>query len=714
MHSALRKAILPLLCAVLALLSVWVQPVALQVLRNVQFDQFQRWHPRDYADVGVVVVDLDDESLRTYGQWPWPRTRVAELVQRLRAMGAVVIGLDALFVEPDRTSPQRASAQWAISPEMRQALRQLPDHDQVLARALQAGGTVVGMALEQGDGTGPGGLQPLPDVVPYRVLTLGDSAAGRLHRFDGARLPLPAIRAASAGLGSLNFVADPDGVVRRVPMLFAVQQQLAPTLVAEMLRVAQGASNYMLKGAGHDGAGLQEVRIGAFTIPTTAEGEMWLHYSAPQSERFEPAWRVLAGKTEPGRIAGKLVLVGTSAQGLMDLRFSPLGHVMPGVTAHAQALEQVLGGQALQRPSWAMGLEALVVVLGCLAVGFAAASTRAAVSATWAFLAVVVVVGGAWWAFVQYRLLLNGLEPALWMVLAFLLCSVQRHLDTEREERWIRQAFSRYVSPNRVDHLVAHPEQLELGGKRQECSFVFTDLAGFTTLMESMDPGGAVALLNDYLDRMIAIAFAHGATLDRFVGDAVAVVFSAPLVQPDHRQRAVQCALEMSAFAQAYAQRIQTERQVPFGYTRIGVHSGEVIVGNFGGSTMFDYRALGDPVNTASRLEGANKYLGSLVCISEATLSACTDVPARPVAHLVLKGKTQALAVWEPCAAQLPGCAPLEDYGAAYARLESNDPQALQTFEALAARYPQDGVVAMHLQRLQRGETGVQLVLHDK
>ena len=587
----LRKIWLPLRCAAAALLVVLTQPVALQILRNAQFDQFQRWQPRTYVDNGVVIVDLDDESLRRLGQWPWPRTQLAALVDALRAHGAGVIALDALLVEPDRTSPRLVSAQWDLAPAVRQVVDALPDHDAVLAQSLAKGVVVLGMVLVQGtDKTAPA----LPATLPYRVMEMGERSSVYLHRFDSATLPLPQLLHASSGLGALNFVADADGVVRRVPLVFSVGQKVIPSLVAETLRVAQGAQNYVIKGADRSGAGLQELRIGKMTVPTTAEGEMWVHYSPNVPARLEPAWKVLAGAVPPQRVAGKLVLVGSSAQGLMDMLVSPLGEVMPGVTAHAQALEQILAGQTLLRPSWATGLEALLAVLGCLAIGLVATAARAAISAVFSFTLVALALGLAWWAFSSQHLLISVLNPVVGMMFTFLLCSVVHHLATEREQRWIRQAFSRYVSPNRVEHLVSHPEQLELGGKRQECSFIFTDLAGFTTMMEAMDPAPAVAVLNAYLDRIM--------------GDAVAIVFSAPIPQSDHRQRALDCALAMDAFASVYATDVQSTQGIAFGHTRIGVHTGEVIVGNFGGSTMFDYRALGDAVNTASRLEGVNKH----------------------------------------------------------------------------------------------------------
>ena len=707
----LRKIWLPLLCAAAALLVVLTQPVALQILRNAQFDQFQRWQPRTYVDNGVVIVDLDDESLRRLGQWPWPRTQLAALVDALRAHGAGVIALDALLVEPDRTSPRLVSAQWDLAPAVRQVVDALPDHDAVLAQSLAKGVVVLGMVLVQGtDKTAPA----LPATLPYRVMEMGERSSVYLHRFDSATLPLPQLLHASSGLGALNFVADADGVVRRVPLVFSVGQKVIPSLVAETLRVAQGAQNYVIKGADRSGAGLQELRIGKITVPTTAEGEMWVHYTPNVPARFEPAWKVLAGAVPPQRVAGKLVLVGSSAQGLMDMRVSPLGEVMPGVTAHAQALEQILAGQTLLRPSWATGLEALLAVLGCLAIGLVATAARAAISAVFSFTLVALALGLAWWAFSSQHLLISVLNPVVGMMFTFLLCSVVHHLATEREQRWIRQAFSRYVSPNRVEHLVSHPEQLELGGKRQECSFIFTDLAGFTTMMEAMDPAPAVAVLNAYLDRMIAIAFAHGGTLDRIMGDAVAIVFSAPIPQSDHRQRALDCALAMDAFASVYATDVQSTQGIAFGHTRIGVHTGEVIVGNFGGSTMFDYRALGDAVNTASRLEGVNKHLGTRMCVSADTLAGCQDTPARPVGQLVLKGKTQSLQVFEPMAAQTMGYAPLTEYEDAYAAMEAQSPTAPPAFSKLAQRFPQDPLVNLHAQRLQSGALGTRIVLQDK
>ena len=697
-----------------ALLLWLVEPLPMQSLRLAQFDQFQRWHPRPYTPAAVRVVDIDEASLKAYGQWPWPRTRIAELVQRLHEAGAAVIAFDVLLAEPDRTSP-RAMAELWHNPQASALLLGLPDHDARLAQALTGHSVVLGSSLSR---SGAASLSAPPTALPqpYRIISQGASdPAHWLQGFDSAIWPLPVLAAQAGGIGALNFAADSDGVVRRMPLLLNLNGNMVPTLSAEALRVAQGARNYLLRS---NQAGVQSLRIGALTIPTNAQAEIWLHYTADQPSRFVSAAQVLGRQLGAQPLAGDIVLVGSSAAGLMDLRFNPWGQLMPGVQTHALALEQILSGQHLQRPAWAKGAEALVLVLGALGVGLVALRASALRSALLFTGVLSALLGGAWYAFVAGQLLLDAANPALAIMLSFSLASGVHHRVSERERAWVRTAFSRYVSPNRVAHLMAHPEQLQVSGQRQVCSFVFTDLADFTTLLEGCDPAQLVSQMNDYLDAMLDIVFRHEGTLDRIMGDAVVVLFSAPVQQPDHCQRALDCALEMHAFACGYAERLQAAG-VAWGHTRIGVHSGEVIVGNFGGKTLFDYRALGDPINTAARLESVNKHLGTRVCVSQAIVDACADVPVRCIGQLQLKGKHLPLQAYEPVAATDPAtCAPLADYAAAQHLLQPGDTQqpalAHERFEALALRYPHDPLVALHLQRLRQGATDDLIVLSEK
>jgi adenylate cyclase len=702
-------AVAPFVAVALGAALFLLEPLPVQVLRNAVFDQYQRWHPRVYQNAPVRIVDIDEESLNRLGQWPWPRTRIAELIGALQQSGAAAIGMDILFAEADRTSPKAMAATWNLPADLGERLGRITDHDEVLAEALRRGRVVLGFAVRR---EGPEG--PLP-ARPFRVVFSGESPLPFLHPFAGAVAPLPLLERSAAGNGFMTFIPDADGVVRRMPLVVRLGEQAMPSLAAESLRVAQGQANYTVKTEAQQGTGLREVRIGGIAVPTTPQGEMWVHYTEPIPDRYLPAWKVLAGQAPRERIDGHIVLIGASAQGLMDLRFSPLGAALPGVEVHAQALEQIFAGEHLQRPSWAGAIEALVIVVGGLAIGIVALAAQALVSAGVTAAVLLTAGWGAWIAFTRQGLLLDPVTPAVALLLPFLLGSIVRHRRSERRQRWVREAFSRYVSPNRVEYLINNPDQLELGGQRRECSFIFTDLAGFTNLMEGMDPADAVSILNAYLDRMVTIAFRHGGTLDRIVGDAVAVMFSAPVVQEDHRFRALTCALEMHAFAVSYARELDA-RGVAFGQTRIGIHSGEVIVGNFGGETLFDYRALGDAVNTTSRLESANKHLGTLICLSEATLAGCPGAVVRPVGSLILKGKSKPLEVYEPITTEGGQGGPERDaaYETAFAMLRQRNAGAREAFERLAGERPQDPLVRLHRERLRAGQEGDRIVLEEK
>jgi len=703
--------LLPLVPVLAGLVLLVFDPPIQRSLRLQLFDQYQRWQPRALTEVPVGIVDIDEASLARLGQWPWPRTVLADLVEKLTAAGAATVAFDVMFSEPDRTAPVAAARMWQLSGPLRSAVEALPDHDVRFAQAIAAGDVVLGFAVERAAARNDGAAPRLPGGK-VRFITAGEVAASWLPPFTGAVAPLPLFEAAAKGNGALTFVPDRDGVVRRVPLALRIGETPVPSLVAEALRVAQGTPNIILKSAGA-AAGYEEVRIGALTIPVTPQADLWVHYAAPRGAWHIPAWEVLAGKVDPARVQDRILLVGSSAQGLMDLRFSPFG-LMPGVEAHAQALEQILAGDWLERPSWARGVEGLILVVGGLLAGLLALRLRAVVAAAVTALVIVLLLGGGWFAFAEGHLLLDTLTPALGILLSFLLCSVVAHLMSEREQRYIKTAFARYVSPNRVDHLIDNPQAMELGGRRQDCSFIFTDLAGFTTLMERIDPGEAVALLNDYLDEMIAIAFRHEGTLDRIVGDAVAIMFSAPVPQADHRRRAFACALEMDAYANRTSQALQA-RGVAFGKTRLGVHCGEVIVGNFGGRNIFDYRALGDPVNTAARLESVNKHLGTRMCVSAAILADVPGARVRPVGRLVLKGKSEALEVFEPIDDELAQTrAPAEAYAKAFDAMHAERPDAAALFAELAARYPDDPLVHLHHGRLATGECGDLIVMSEK
>ncbi len=713
-----------IVCATVAALGLYFwDPTMMRNLRLAQFDQFQRWYPRAAAAVPLRVVDIDDATLQRYGQWPWPRTLLAELIQRLRAAGAKVVALDALFMESDRTSP-RAMAQLWKDPAVNAVLKALPDHDEALAQTLAGGAVVLGALASDRDPNAALGVAIVsPQTLPfhYDERTLSGGSPVELRKFSVMAWPLPVLADQAAGLGALNIAptdAGADGVLRRVPLLLRAGGQLVPSLSAEALRVFKGQPDYSLIGKEFGEFELQigdrKRRLVAARVPTNRHAELWLHYTQERPRPISAA-HVLGGTWDPKEVSGNIVLVGSSSAGLYDLRTDPFGETMPGVQTHALALEQMLTGHYLQRPQLALLAEAMLLLLGAVLVGGVGLRASAARSALVAAAVVLTLLGAGFYAFAVHHLLLDVVNPALAILLSFVIAGAVHHFMTERERSWVRAAFSRYVSPNRVAYLMAHPEHLRLGGERRVCSFVFTDLAGFTRMMEGSDPAQVVALLNAYLEGMLEIAFKHEGTLERIMGDAVAVLFSAPVTQANHRQLALDCALAMDRFATGYAQSVQAQG-VPWGHTRIGVHSGEVMVGNFGGKALFDYRALGDPINTASRLESVNRSLGTRVCISQAIMEDCPDAQVRPVGRLLLMGKSQAVQVYEPLAATDPlNCAPIADYTQAMQCLQEGQAEAaLVRFEALALGYPKDPLVLLHLKRLREGAKDDLIVMTGK
>ena len=283
----------------------------------------------------------------------------------------------------------------------------------------------------------------------------------------------------------------------------------------------------------------------------------------------------------------------------------------------------------------------------------------------------------------------------------------------ESKNKWVKDAFSSYISPNLVNHIIENPDKLQLGGQRRECSFIFTDLVGFTPLVEKTDPNVLITYLNEYFEGMTEIVFKHEGTISKIMGDALAVMFSAPVVQLDHAQRAVSCAMDMNKYSQKFYST-KLDQGVELGKTRIGVNTGTVLIGNVGSKNHLDYRALGDAINVAARLESVNNQLGTQVCISKKTVERCSDFTGRPIGKLILKGKSKSVLAFEPLPKQAYNSEQFEEYMFAYNLMKNNDDGALKAFDDLIQKYPDDQLMKYHFMRLSSGKRGITIKLHRK
>ena len=689
-------------------------PRFVETLRFQVFDAYQRLSPRPPAAAPVVVIDVDDASLRRLGQWPWPRTRIAELLRMLHEAGAAAIGLDLILAEPDRTSPENVIPLWGNAGEeamrIQDALGHLPEHDAVLAGAVRRAPVVTGFALTRGPNAG----RP---PRPCTIAATGADPLPVLPAFTGAVANLPRIDAGARGVGGFNFLPSVDGVLRRVPLLLRLRDEVYPGFSLEMLRILLGAEGYEVRAeaAGVEGAppAVEAVAVGGLVIPTDEAGRVWLHYTRPEARRAIPAWRVLAGEVTGEALSGHAVVVGTSAAGLKDLRATPLDLAAPGVAIHAAALEQMLLGHFLERPAWVEPVELVYMLVLGLALILLLRKLKALGCASLGAVAVAVAAGLSWYAYTEHRLLIDPVLPSLVALLVYIAGSLINFVRTEAERRWVRSAFGHYLAPAVVQQLMDDPDTLRVGGERRDATFLFTDIAGFTSVTERLEPAVLVRLLNEYLDGTCRIVLQHGGTIDKIVGDALHVMFNAPGDQPDHAERALRCALALDEFCRRFAAG-QRALGVDFGDTRIGVNTGETVVGNFGGAARFDYTAHGDAINTAARLEGVNKYLDTRICVSETTLERCAWPHHRPIGRLVLKGKSVGLGAHEllgPSRAQAPE---VVEYREAYRLLEAGDPSAGAVFADLAERHPGDGLIAFHALRLEAGMTGTVIEMGGK
>jgi adenylate cyclase len=665
----------------------------------------------------IVLVPIDDRSLKEIGRWPWSRGTIAEIVRRLAGAGARTIALDLLLAEPERQDVP-AAALVDLRGELRARERAgdaarpaeidarlgvllgKADSDRQLARELERAGNVV-LPFSFGAGSGHVG-EPLPPPVAAAAIRIVRQPPGRppppAAAEPGLLAPIPALAAAAAGLGQADIPLDPDGAARFERPVVAFGDQYLPSFSLEAARQYLGIDRdqvQLLLGEG--------IALADRFLPTDERMLMPVNYRRPGTFVTISASDLLEGAVDPAALAGKLIVIGGSAAGVGDHFRSPYVPDLPGFERHAAMIDDILRQDFLLRRQSALPIGLGTVLLGGLVIG-GLASRRGLIGTTLGFLALVgVVVGTNLWAFLGHGLWLDLLLPLTGLTLVWGVTLAERYFVGERQERRLRAAFKQYLSPTLVEQVVRDPSLLRLGGEQKELTVLFADLRDSTRLASALAPARFALLLNEVAAVLTEALFDQAGMLDKFTGDGLLAVFGAPLPQPDHALRACRAALAMQAQMQPLQARWARPDLPPL-EVGIGINSGPMIIGNMGSKERFNYTVIGDEAHLGARLEAANKDFRTRILISEATWRQVSDrLAARELDVVTFRGIDRPVAVFELLGERpLPGdqARRVELFAAALAAFRGGQWGSAQArFAQVLALTPEDRPSELYLER---------------
>ena len=589
----------------LAALMLWglKDPFVKETARLKSFDLIQKYDTPTVSE-DIIIVEIDEKSIEQNGQWPWKRTVLADVIWRLREAGAGIIVLPILFSEDDRLGG-----------------------DMDLAQALVQNGIVIAQA---------GTTQTNKNAVPRGVAKIGDPLPW-LFEWPGMLGPIPLLGDNVDGVGVVNTTPEIDGVVRRLPLLMRVGEEVYPSVALEVIRVAVGDPSYQVKASE---GGVIALRVPKFkTIKTDQYARIWL--------RWNKQFPTLSITDDFSSVAGKTVIIGNTAQGISTVIATPNGEQYSH-TAMAVSLQTVINGDNIVRLDTATFLE--YVAAGVLAVIIILLAGFAPYWLVGAFLLTVWsgTAYGAYFYFVKHL----QLWDASWIILVTTITGFHavfnRFVKEFSLKQQIKKQFEHYLAPAMVKKLQKDPSLLKLGGETRTMTFMFSDIRGFTPISEKYkgNPEGLTKLINRFLTRMTDIIIKNGGTIDKFMGDCIMAFWNAPIDDGQHEEHAVQAALEMQEELVILNKELESEN-LPIINIGIGINTGEALVGNMGSDQRFDYSVIGDAVNLAARLESSSKTLGKTLVVGEQTAKAAKlNYNFDYVDEITVKGKTEAIKVY--------------------------------------------------------------------
>lgn len=605
------------------------------------------------TDSRVVIADIDEQSLATEGQFPWPRNRLAKLVENLHNAGAKVIAFDIVFAEPEDAPDKKLLDQLYASglgnnpqfTRIAEPLRSQLDRDTLFGASLSGKNVVMGYFFNNDGSSKPVGTLPA-DSIPEKALKNKGLFIPEATSY-GANLAILQQNAASGGFFSTS--PDADGVLRKVPLLYRYGDQIYGSLALQALRLYVGHPDIEIvtEDFGRGQVAIDYIRLGDLTLPTDSIGQVLVPYFGPQkSFKYLSADDILQGRLEPESLKDKIVLVGTSAMGLLDLRSTPVDPAYPGVEIHASIIAGALNNAFRAESLEKLGMDATVLLFFGLLASVLLPLLTPALSLIFSGISLALIILINWYAWV------NGLVLALAAPLATVLILLAGNmaygfLFESRGRRHLKEMFGQYVPPELVQEMSENPEKFNLDGESRLMTVLFADIRSFTTISESLNPRELKDLLNRYFTPMTEIIHHNRGTIDKYVGDMIMSFWGAPLNDPDHANHAVSAALQMLQKAQELNPELQK-----LGYPEIkmgiGLNTGPMNVGNMGSEFRMAYTVLGDSVNLGSRLEGLTKVYGVNLMVSDSTARSADDYIYRELDRVVVKGQSKPVTIYEP------------------------------------------------------------------
>lgn len=585
----------------------------------------------------VVVVDIDSRSLDEVAAWPWPRELVARLVDRISATEPTVVAIDILFEHADAHSPAALARQLGARlgrNDLTALADTLPDGDKRLSAAFRTTAVVLGFVLDPA----ARGSIPAPPIIARGQLSLAD-----IWRGAGVIGPPDELTEAARGIGALALPGDANAIVRRVPLLVAADRRPYPGLALESVRVLTGASNYIVDGS------TETIQVGDRRFALAPDAMLRL---APvvANERNVPivsAADIMEGRFERATLSKSVVMIGSSAPELGGLRPTSFDPVAPSVLVHADAFLQLMRDYVPRPPPFAPAIQLGSVLIAALLALWAALRLRPLAAA----LTVAALTAVVWAACIALagkpQLLVDPLLPTVATFVVFAVVSTLHFAITQQREARVRQRFEQHLAPQVVSLIVSDPNLVKLTGERREITALFTDIEGFTTMTDRLGAEELVSLLDRYFEGVAAIVMKHGGMIDKLVGDAVHAFFNAPLDQAEHWRHAIECGIEIRRWTEAFRTRPENIASA-IGKTRIGIETGDAVVGDVGIRAKLDYTAHGNAINIAARLEAANKELGSTICIGAGAATRFGLEHLKLLGKVHLRGLNMEMAVYEP------------------------------------------------------------------